>query len=137
MTKEQLVQEAILARKQTYSPYSMFGVGAALLMKDGKVIHGANIENASYGLSNCAERSALFQAYSLGYRKEDIVMMAITGDTLNPISPCGACRQVMNELLPKHAPIYLSNLTGKIKETTIKELLPYSFDEIEHHENEL
>ena len=135
MTKEQLVQEAILARNNTYSPYSKFGVGAAILMRDGKVIHGANIENASYGLSNCAERSALFQAYSQGYIKEDIVMMAITGDTLNPISPCGACRQVMNELLPKNTPIYLSNLTGKIKETTIRELLPYSFDEIEHHES--
>lgn len=135
MTKEQLVQEAILARKNTYSPYSKFGVGAAILMRDGKVIHGANIENASYGLSNCAERSALFQAYSQGYQKEDIVMMAITGDTLNPISPCGACRQVMNELLPKNTPIFLSNLTGKIKETSIHELLPYSFDEIEHHES--
>ncbi len=64
-------------------------------------------------------------------------MMAITGDTLNPISPCGACRQVMNELLPKNTPIYLSNLTGKIKETSLKELLPYSFDEIEHHEDKL
>lgn len=135
MTKEQLVQEAILARKKTYSPYSKFGVGAAILMRDGKVVHGANIENASYGLSNCAERSALFQVYSLGYHKEDILMMAITGDTLNPISPCGACRQVMNELLPKHTPIYLSNLTGSIKETNIRELLPYSFDEIEHHES--
>ncbi len=135
MTKEKLVQEAILARKNTYSPYSKFGVGAAILMKDGKVIHGANIENASYGLSNCAERSALFQAYSLGYHKEDIVMMAITADTLNPVSPCGACRQVMNELIPKQTRVFLSNLTGKIKETTVSELLPYSFDEVEHNEN--
>lgn len=135
MTKEQLVLEAIKARKNTYSPYSKFGVGAAILMKDGKVIHGANIENASYPLSNCGERSALFHAYSLGYRKEDIVMMAITADTLNPVSPCGACRQVINELVPKDTPILLSNLTGKIKETTIRELLPYSFDEIESHEH--
>jgi cytidine deaminase len=134
MTKEQLVKEAIAARQKTFSPYSNFGVGAALLMKDGTVIHGANIENASFGLSNCAERSALFSAYSQGYHKEDIVAMAITGDTENPISPCGACRQVMNELLPKQTPIYLSNLHGLIKETVIKELLPYSFDEIEHNE---
>lgn len=135
MTKEQLVQEAINARKNTYSPYSKFSVGAAILMRDGKVIHGANIENASYGLSNCGERSALFHAYSLGYRKSDIIMMAVTADTLNPVSPCGACRQVMNELLTKDTPILLSNITGKIKETNMRELLPYAFDEIEHHEN--
>lgn len=135
MTKEQLVQEAINARKNTYSPYSKFGVGAAILMRDGKVIHGANIENASYGLSNCGERSALFHAYSLGYRKSDIIMMSVTADTLNPVSPCGACRQVMNELLAKDTPILLSNITGKIKETNMRELLPYAFDEIEHHEN--
>ncbi|CCV65734.1 Cytidine deaminase (Cytidine aminohydrolase) [Paracholeplasma brassicae] len=134
INKEQLVAQAILARKQTYSPYSKFGVGAALLMKDGTIIHGANIENASFGLSNCGERSALFSAYSQGYRKEDIVAMAITGQTEGPISPCGACRQVMNELLPKDAPVYLSNLKGDIKETNIKELLPYSFDEIEDND---
>ncbi|HBT59850.1 MAG: cytidine deaminase [Paracholeplasma sp.] len=134
INKEQLVAQAIVARKQTYSPYSKFGVGAALLMKDGTVIHGANIENASFGLSNCGERSALFSAYSQGYRKEDIVAMAITGQTEGPISPCGACRQVMNELLPKDAPVYLSNLKGDIKETNIKELLPYSFDEIEDND---
>ncbi|MFA7376044.1 MAG: cytidine deaminase [Acholeplasmataceae bacterium] len=134
INKEQLVAQAILARKQTYSPYSKFGVGAALLMKDGTVIQGANIENASFGLSNCGERSALFSAYSQGYRKEDIVAMAITGQTEGPISPCGACRQVMNELLPKDAPVYLSNLKGDIKETNIKELLPYSFDEIEDND---
>lgn len=134
MTKEQLVQEAIHARKNTFSPYSKFGVGAALLMKDGTVIHGANIENASFGLSNCAERSALFAAYSQGYKKEDILAMAVTGDTKSVISPCGACRQVMNELLSKDTPIYLSNLRGLTKETTINELLPFSFEEIEHNE---
>lgn len=134
MTKEQLVQEAIKARQKTYSPYSNFGVGAALLMKDGTVIHGANIENASYGLSNCGERSAIFSAYSQGYHKEDIVALAVTGGTDQPISPCGACRQVMNELMPKNTPIYLSNLKGDIKPTNIKELLPYSFDEVEHNE---
>lgn len=134
MTKEQLIKEAILARENTYSPYSNFGVGAAILLKDGKVIHGANIENASYGLSNCAERSALFQAYSLGYNKSDIIAMAITGDTRNPISPCGACRQVMNELVSKETPIYLSNLKGAYKETTVSSLLPYAFDEVEQNE---
>lgn len=129
-----LVKEAIKARENTYSPYSKFGVGAAILLKDGKVIHGANIENVSYGLSNCAERSALFSLYSQGYKKEDIKAMAVTGHTTNPISPCGACRQVMKELLNGDTPIYLSNIDGDVKEVTIAELLPYSFDEIEDHE---
>lgn len=133
INKEQLVKEAISARNHTHSPYSQFGVGASLLMKDGRVIHGANIENASYGLSNCGERSALFSAYSQGYQKDDIIAMAIAADTKGPISPCGACRQVMNELINKETPVYLANLKGAIKETNIKELLPYSFDEIENN----
>ncbi len=126
-----LIKEAIKAREKAYAPYSKFKVGAAILLKNGEVIHGANIENASYGLSNCAERSALFSLYSKGFKKEDIKEMAIVGDTNQPISPCGACRQVMNELLPKETSIYLTNLKGDLKKTTIKELLPYSFDEIE------
>lgn len=120
------------ARKQAYIPYSKFAVGAAILLKDGTIIKGANIENASYGLSNCAERSALFSLYSSGYKKEDIVKMAIVGQTDEPISPCGACRQVMNELIPKDTPIYLANLNGKVKQVTIKDLLPYAFDEVEN-----
>lgn len=133
INKEQLIKEAIIARDNTYSPYSNFGVGAALLMNDGRIIHGANIENASYGLSNCGERSALFAAYSQGYQKNDILAMAITANTDGPISPCGACRQVMNELLNKETPIYLTNLKGALKETNIKALLPYAFDEIENN----
>ena len=129
-----LVKEAIKARQKAYIPYSKFGVGAAILLKDGTVIHGANIENVSYGLSNCAERSALFSLYSQGYQKSDIKAMAITGHPKDPISPCGACRQVMKELLPKETPIYLSNIEGDVKEVTIDELLPYSFDEIEDNE---
>lgn len=128
---EKLIEQAINARKNAYTPYSKFNVGAALLMKDGKVITGSNIENASYGLSNCAERSALFSAYSQGYKKEDIVMMAIAGDTKEAISPCGACRQVMHELINDNVKIYLTNLTGDTLETTTKELLPYAFSEVE------
>ncbi len=126
-----LINKAIKARKNTYSPYSHFGVGAAILLNDGNVILGANVENASYGLSNCAERSALFSAYSQGYKKEDIVAMAIVADTKGPVSPCGACRQVMNELINEDVTIYLANLKGDVKKVTTKELLPYSFDEIE------
>ncbi|HHT39593.1 MAG: cytidine deaminase [Acholeplasmatales bacterium] len=127
----ELIKEAIKAREKAYVPYSNFKVGAAILLKDGQVIHGANIENASYGLSNCAERSVLFSFYSQGYQKEDIKAMAVVGDTEEPISPCGACRQVMNELLPKETPIYLANLKGKQKKTLVTELLPYSFNKIE------
>lgn len=127
-----IIKHAMEARKQAYTPYSKFQVGAAILLKNGVVIKGANIENASYGLSNCAERSALFSLYSQGYKKEDIKSMAIVGQTNEPISPCGACRQVMNELMPKDTPIYLANLEGKVKQVTIQDLLPYAFDEVEN-----
>lgn len=128
MLKEELVQQAKEAMDYSYSPYSKFKVGAALLTKDGKIYYGANIENASYPLSMCAERNAIYNAYCHGILMDDIEALAIVGDTKKPISPCGACRQVINELFPKDAPIYLANLDGDIKEVTIGELLPYSFD---------
>ena len=131
---KQLIEKAKEARKHAYVPYSNFPVGAAILLKDGNIITGSNIENASYGLSNCGERSALFSAYSQGYKKEDIVAMAISGNTKEPISPCGACRQVMNELINDNVPIYLTNIKGKVKETTTKELLPFAFVEVEQNE---
>lgn len=129
-----LLKQAIEARKNAYVPYSQFKVGAAILLKNGEVIKGSNIENASFGLTNCAERSALYSLYSQGYKKEDIVAIAVSGDTESPISPCGACRQVMMELVPSNTPIYLTNLRGDVKETSTKELLPYAFVEVEHHE---
>lgn len=129
MTKEQLIAKAREARALAYVPYSKFKVGAALLTKDGKVYLGANVENASYGLCNCAERNALFHAMMNGAKKEDFVAMAVTGSTKGPISPCGACRQVMSELFPKGAPIYLTNLEDALLETTIDELLPFAFDD--------
>ena len=124
---KKLTEAAISAMNNAYVPYSHFKVGAALLLKDGRVILGCNIENASYGLCNCAERTALFKAYSEGITKDEIVAMSIAGATDNPISPCGACRQVMAELLHKNTPVYLTNLKGDVKETTVEELLPYSF----------
>ena len=87
-----LIREAVLAKVNSYSPYSNFRVGAAALLKNGTVIKGTNIENASYGLSNCAERSCLFSVYSQGYNKNDIVGFAISSDTVDFIYPCGACR---------------------------------------------
>src|SRR4051794_20774524 len=92
---EQLIEEAKSARERAYVPYSKFGVGAALLTTDGKVYHGCNIENAAYSMCNCAERTALFKAYSEGDR--NFAMLAIIADTERPCSPCGACRQVISE----------------------------------------
>lgn len=127
MDKEQLIKKAKEAMKNSYSPYSNFAVGAAILCKDGSVYIGANIENSSYGLTMCAERNAIFQAYINGKRKDDIFSLAIIADTDRPISPCGACRQVMSELLNSDTPVYLSNLNFDIKETTVEKLLPYYF----------
>ena len=112
---KKLLEAATNARENAYVPYSHFKVGAALLLKDGTIITGCNVENASYGLCNCAERTALFKAYSEGITKDDIVAMSISGDTEGPISPCGACRQVMSELLYKDTKVYLTNLKGDVK----------------------
>ena len=120
-------EQALIARSRAYTPYSSFKVGAAILLKDGSYIHGANVENASFGLSNCAERSALFSLYSQGYKKEDIVSMTVVANDHGPVSPCGACRQVMHELMPKNAKVILANTQGELKEMTTDELLPYAF----------
>ena len=127
MKKEELVSKAIEARKLSYSPYSHFAVGAAVLTKDGRVFLGANVENSSYPLCMCAERNALYNAYMNGYKKEDLEALALSADTDGPCSPCGACRQVISEIFPSDKPIYMSNLKGVIQETTIKELLPFAF----------
>lgn len=127
MTNEQLIQEAKEAMKKAYTPYSKFNVGCAILLKDGTVIHGANIENASYGLTNCAERSALFSAYSQGFREKDIVKLAVVGDTDSFISPCGACRQVIGELVNDDTTIILSNMNDQLKVLDKHELLPFGF----------
>lgn len=129
MKKEELITLARKARENAYVPYSKFQVGAALLTKDGKVYLGANIENASYPLCMCAERNALYNALNHGEKKENFVAMAVTGKTNGPISPCGACRQVLSELFPKDAPIYLTNLEDEIYETNTVELLPFAFDD--------
>lgn len=124
-----LYNHALNAYKNSYSPYSNFKVGACVLTDDGKFIYGTNIENASFGLTNCAERSALFNTYSLGYKKENILCLAIVGNSKNNevISPCGACRQVISELMDKLTPIVLFNIDKTYKITNISELLPLSF----------
>ncbi len=95
-----------------FAIYSKFKVGALLVLKDGSFIGGSNIENASYGLTNCAERSALFAAYSEGYRKDDILELIVLTNTKVPSSPCGACRQVVVELMNQDATVTMINLEG-------------------------
>jgi cytidine deaminase len=128
---EQLMEEAKKARDKAYVPYSKFGVGAALLTTDGKVYHGCNIENAAYSMCNCAERTALFKAYSEGDR--DYQMMAVVADTDRPCSPCGACRQVISELCPSDMKVILTNLKGDVQELTVAELLPGAFSPEDLH----
>jgi len=127
MNNEQLIVEAKAARVKAYTPYSNFKVGAALLTKDGKVFHGCNVENASYGLCNCAERTAFFSAVAHGYRPGDFDKLVVVGETDSPISPCGACRQVTLEMGGNSLPVVLANLKGDIRETTAAELLPEAF----------
>lgn len=126
---EELYQKALEGFNNAFVPYSNFRVGASVLLKDGNIINGCNVENASYGLCNCAERTALFKVYSEGYRKDDIIAMLVIGATSDPISPCGACRQVMSELIKGDVPVYLTNLKKDLKVMTVDELLPYSFTE--------
>ncbi|MCM3700917.1 cytidine deaminase [Paenibacillus macerans] len=122
--KEQLIRQAIEARKQAYAPYSRFPVGAALL-SGGKVYLGCNIENASFGLTNCAERTAVFKAVSEGNRR--IEAIAVVAGTDGPVSPCGACRQVLAEFCDRDTKIYLTNLQGNTEEWTMEQLLPGAF----------
>ncbi len=122
----ELLKNAYEAMDNAYAPYSNFHVGACVKTKDGKYHKGANVENASYGLTNCAERSALFHVYSLGYRQDDIEAIAIVGQGNTLITPCGACRQVLVELLKRNTPIVLG--TGeKVLVTNIEELMPMAF----------
>ena len=124
---QKLMDCAIKARENAYSPYSHFAVGAALLCEDGTLFEGCNIENASYGLTNCAERTAIFKAVSEGHVK--FKALAVVADTEGPCAPCGACRQVVAEF--KIPIIIMGNLMGNVKIVTIEELLPFSFSESE------
>jgi len=121
---EKLIKEAEKARKRAYTPYSKFQVGAAVLCADGKIFTGCNIENASFGLSVCAERVAIFKAISEGSTKFESI--AVIGDTDKPCSPCGACRQVISEF-GEDIPLIMANLKGEVKIKKIKELLPEAF----------
>lgn len=124
-----LIQTAIDASKFAYVPYSHFPIGAALVAKNGTVYTGCNVENASFGLTNCGERTAIFKAVSEGVTEfEELV---VYGETEKPISPCGACRQVMAEFFEQDLKV---TLVAKDKSTvvmTVGELLPYSFTDLQ------
>lgn len=126
-TVDPLMLAARQAREQAYAPYSNFHVGAALLTGDGRTFAGCNVENAAYGLCNCAERTALFGAIAAGCRPGDFSQLAVIADTPAPVSPCGACRQVMAELCDGAMPVLLGNLAGDIQHTTVAALLPGAF----------
>jgi cytidine deaminase len=125
MEKKDLIVEANKAREFAYVPYSNFKVGAALVSKDGQVFHGCNIENAAYSMTNCAERTALFKAYSEGVTQFD--SLVVVADTDGPVSPCGACRQVISELCDAEMEVVLTNLKGDTLKIQVKDLLPGAF----------
>ena len=120
-----LIAKAMEARAKAYTPYSKFKVGAVVIDEAGKETSGCNVENASYGLSMCAERTAIFKAVSEG--SEAIETVVVVGDTEGPISPCGACRQVIAEFASDDFTLILANLNGDTKVMTKEEMLPFGF----------
>ena len=125
IAKKEWIDTAVSALDKAYVPYSKFPVGACLVSKNGTIYQGINIENASYGLTNCAERTAFFKAVSEG--EKEFQHLVVAGHTPEPISPCGTCRQVMVEFCAPDMPVTLVGDDGVIKETTVEGLLPYYF----------
>lgn len=123
MKNEDLIKIAISSMTNAYVPYSGFPVGAVVITKNGRIFTGCNIENSSYGLTICAERVAIFSAISSGER--EIEKLVVVADTVEPVSPCGACRQVMSEF--GDFEVILANLAGKYTTTRVSKLLPYAF----------
>ncbi|HMM20209.1 MAG TPA: cytidine deaminase [Selenomonadales bacterium] len=121
---EELLRAAAAAREKAYAPYSRFKVGAAVETAGGRLYTGCNVENASFGLTNCAERTAIFKAVSEGER--EFLRLAVIADSPEPASPCGACRQVLAEFGIKT--VIMCNTKGERREATLRELLPFAFD---------
>ena len=122
-TDKKLIAEAKRVREFAYCPYSKFAVGAAVLGASGEIYGGCNIENASFSVTNCAERTAIFKAISSG--EEDILAIAVVAEGVNPVPPCGACRQVIAEFNIPH--ILMANLADEVREMTLEKLLPGAF----------
>ncbi|MGY4533716.1 cytidine deaminase [Pseudomonas sp. TE3786] len=127
---ERLLPEAIAASQQAWCPHSQFPVGAALLTADGAVIQGCNVENVSYGLTNCAERTALFSAICQGEKPKSFQAMLVYAPKVALISPCGACRQVMVELMRQDCPVFCVGADqSAARDWTVELLLPGAFSE--------
>lgn len=122
----ELYRAALEARKKAYIPYSSFAVGAALMTDTEQIFAGCNIENSSYGVTNCAERTALYTAVAQGHKR--FISLAVVGDTPGPISPCGICRQALSEFATNSMLVWLFNLEGDVLVITIGDLLPLSFN---------
>ena len=129
MATTELINLAIETSKKAYVPYSHFPIGAVLVAKNGQIFTGVNIENASFGLTNCGERTAIFKAVSEGVT--DFKELIVYGETKHPISPCGACRQVMAEFFSKDLKVTLVAKDRSTVVMTVKELLPYSFTDLD------
>lgn len=123
----QWLQAARIARENAYAPYSNFKVGAVLIDKKGSLHLGCNVENAAYGPTNCAERTALFRAIADGQKANGFRALVVIADTEEPVPPCGTCRQVMYELCAPNMPVYMVNMAGTVKKSTVKDLLPGAF----------
>ena len=126
MNYSELLQIANKVKLNSYSPYSKFKVGAVLVTDEGTLYSGVNVENASYGLTNCAERSAIFSAVSAGERKFKTIVLV--SDAEDFITPCGACRQVLMEIGGKDLEVVMSNSENEIRILKLEELLPLSFN---------
>jgi cytidine deaminase len=124
-TLEKLIEAAVKVRENAHAPYSNFKVGAAVETKSGKIFTGCNVENASYGLTVCAERIAIFKAISEG--ETEFTRIAVVADTPELTPPCGACRQIIWEFCGD-VPVIFSNLDGEMETVQMKELLPRAFD---------
>ena len=125
MTDQELVEVAKKYREYAYAPYSKFKVGAAVLTKEGRVYGGCNIENASYPVTNCAERTAIFKAVSEG--EHEFAAIAIVADTPGPCAPCGMCRQAISEFRIER--IIMANSKGDMQAVSLEEILPFAFTE--------
>ena len=120
---KKLIDEAKRVREFAYAPYSNYAVGAAVLGASGEIYSGCNVENASFSVTNCAERTAIFKAISAG--EKDLMALAVVAEGAEPVPPCGACRQVIAEFRIPY--IVMANLAGDVKEMTLEELLHGAF----------
>jgi len=133
LTEKEIVDYFGIIKKhltQAYAPYSHFPVAALLLLKDGTYYTGVNIENVSFGATNCAERTAIFTAINEGKRQADFLALFVIAHTPEPISPCSICRQVFVEFFAPEMPIYLANVAQEYIALNVRELVPFAFDSL-------